>query len=106
MTDDDAGDRRPPLTAGEWTPITDLRISSERIEIRKRAIERHSIEKGDVLDVWVHPDESESIHLPDVRVVDRGRIKIPARRVEMYDLEGKNCDIEFRDTGRDYPTDE
>lgn len=104
MTDED-DDRRPSLTAGEWTPITDLRISSERIEIRKRAVERHGIERGDVLDVWIYPDGTEPIYLPDVVVVDSRRINIPARRMEMYEIEGTNVDIEFRDTGRDYPDD-
>lgn len=97
-----AGADRSAPRDREWTPVTDLRISGGLIRVRTRACERHGLERGDVLDVWVYPDGSDPIHLPDAVLQARRRIRVPGHRVEMHDLDATNCDIEFRDTGRDY----
>lgn len=90
----------PDTTGTDWVTITDLKVSSGRIHVRKKARQRHDIgEPGQVLDVVVHLNDGRTVFLSEVPVGAQHKIIVPPHKREIHDLEGEFIDIEVRDTG-------
>lgn len=94
---------QPPDDRGEWTLMTDVRVSGGRVTVRRDTKDRHGFGKGDIVDVVVVRPDGDRIEIPEAEITSRDRVTIPKQRLELHDIEGEWVDVWLRDTGLTAP---
>jgi len=91
----------PRPNTGEWKTITDRRVSSRRIILTERQMERHDFDLSEWVDVVLYPDDGDAVPLPGEQIGTKNRITVPTDKVRRHDLNGTTVDLHIRSTEDD-----
>lgn len=92
-------DPDPPDQSSGWTLMTDLMVSSGRVQIPKKSADRHGFAVDDIVNAVLETEDERSIRINETPITTRRRISIPSHRLELHNLEGEYVDLWLQSTG-------